>query len=1001
MSTDASAPLQPLAALLEAFGREEDPYRRVWRLIFTFEWAVKWATALSVGDLLDRATIPPSLRGIFVRGFAHPSLGQWIQLYRETLRVHDDDRPWKAWDRILPIEHKHRIVQLRNTYAHGAFENDATNRDNVARYTPVLEELLASPMFHRVGLTVVGHDGARHLGGPRAPEVAVPDRPGSYAWVPDLAACVNLWPVTGYLDEEVGAHPVLYFFNALRGVTVEKQNYDLPHRLRSPELHPRLLDRLPLDEWREALRSDLDPFGAWTEAQASALVGRDRIREELVAAATQPGTERIVWGPPGQGKTALLAAVAHQLRQEYSAQVAILDVFLQRGDAAARPDRVLGSLVRRLETYLGLPGSGVETEEALSDRFLELRNRWPAQQDRTLAVLVDAVDESLPVLEHLPRPSPGVSVLWSSRPVDAALTAADRRATAEAVQQLGPLADADVRGILFRGVDSLDPRLDRRYVATVRQRSRGNPLFVQALAEELFHDADRIGDVERLPHQVGGVFRDAFDRITDGGRDEDVVDVLHLLATAADRLTLREIAGLLGRRASRTDAVLRSCHELLTCDADGRFGLYHDELRSWLCAAHADEVDELRDRLAGHALDPSEVPPATGYLVRHGVEHIVERADARPALLAAIIERLSSPSALASRLRHETAYELLDDVARLHAHAIDALPTADRLVDATVSVIAEGQLTPSGPGQQDTVTAALMYRSDGRFADRLLERAVDPAAGIPVDDRRHFRGLLGDRLRRRGSPADLERGRALLEEVRAEADASHQGRNLRSRATYSIAYIDHLRGDVDRAMEGMARAVSDAAAADDEIGRWIALCVSGQFRYLAGVDSAATFRSTLAATGDHFAQEANRDRGAARWVTNVAAHLFEVAYDLGDADQAAIHLEEIEVSPWEAGTGPVALSSPRPARLALLQGDPRPALEVFPPRIAAAALPDGSPGYRENLARDHLDLGRALALAGRTEEAVEAWQQGLRCQVGAAWVWRPRLQAALASSGSR
>jgi tetratricopeptide (TPR) repeat protein len=1000
LSIEPRPPLRPLQVLLDALDRETDPYRQAWRLIFAFEWAVKWATAVSVGDLLDRRTIPTSLRRTFVRAFAQPSLGQWIQVHRDTLDVHGEDRPWRAWDRVLPLEDRHQIVRLRNIYAHGAFETDATNRANVARYGPVLEELLDSPLYHRVGLTVVGPAGVHHLGGPVPPEASVPARAGSYAWVPDADACIDLWPVAAYLDEDVGARSAMYFFNALRGLAVEQQNYDLPHRLRSPALHPRLLDRVPLDDWRTALRSDLDPFAALTETLAASLVGRDRDWQQLTAAVTRPGTETILLGPPGQGKSALVAAVVRRLREDAAGQVAVLDVFLRRGDATARPDRVLRSWVRRLEDLLGAPPSRSETEDALSDRFLELRTAWPDKDGRTLAIVVDAVDESLGVLEHLPRPSRGVSLLWSSRPVDAALATIDRRgATAEAVN-LGPLADTDVRAILFGGVDSLDPRLDRSYVAAVRHRSRGNPLFVQALAEELFHDQDRIGDIDRLPVQVGGLFRDAVHRVTDGGRDDERVDALHLLAVAADRLTVREIAALLGRRASRIDAVVRACHELLTRDGDGRFGLYHDELRTWLSRAHVDEIEELRDRLADAALDPIRTRGADGYLVRHGLTHVLSRADDRPELLTAMVGYLGDPERLTVRLQHQSAYELLDDVARLHARTIDDHPDADRLVDAVVTLIANGRLLPSGPAQQDTVTAALMYRSDARFADRLLEHAADAAGGVPELDRRSYRGLLGDRLRRRGSPQDLERGRQLLEELRAEADDSHEGRNLRSRATYSIAYIDYLRGDVAEAIDGMRQAVAEASAADDEIGRWIAMCVGGQFRYLDGIDGAATFRTTLADARTLFASEAHRDRGAARWVTNVAAHLFEVAYDLDDAEQAAIHLEELEESPWETGAGPGALASPRLARLALLRGDPKPVLEVLPARIATARLPDGHPGYRENLARDHLDLGRALDRAGRTEEAIKVWRQGLRCDgTGAAWVWRPRLEAALDQSG--
>ena len=96
---------EPLCQLLHLYNAEDRGFRKVHRLIDTFEWAIKWHTLLAVSDLMRETALTPALKVLFASGLRIPSLGIWLQFYRESIaHIRRPLVPYGEWDRLLPLE---------------------------------------------------------------------------------------------------------------------------------------------------------------------------------------------------------------------------------------------------------------------------------------------------------------------------------------------------------------------------------------------------------------------------------------------------------------------------------------------------------------------------------------------------------------------------------------------------------------------------------------------------------------------------------------------------------------------------------------------------------------------------------------------------------------------------------------------------------------------------------------------------------------------------------
>jgi Stage II sporulation protein E (SpoIIE)/NACHT domain/CHAT domain len=372
--------------------------------------------------------------------------------------------------------------------------------------------------------------------------------------------------------------------------------------------------------------------------------------------AREPRGYFLIRGGPGQGKS----AVACQLIKSRGWPHHLISRTGGRSDVRL----VLRSLISQLVTGMGsdgpLPDSVPELAKALEDRLA----RAAAKSGRLVVVfdgldeLVEEVGQDPPFLvtEGLP---PNVYVVVTARPGDRL----DRLLEAlhsmpHELYELGPLEPPEVATILR----SRRPDLDDAKIALAAKASRGNPLFLRAVADELERNAHY--DLRDLPASIEGFFRLALCDLN-GRRDPLLTVVLGLLATARKPLTLRELGQIVGTPQREIhQRGIRPIRQFLL-DLDEGYGFYHARFHEFVTneLLYEDELPRYHASLACWLRRPECLSSDYRYLA---LAYHLDRAGDRDGLWATV-----EPNFLREKVRH-CGYTVLEDVVLLSRTAIDA-----------------------------------------------------------------------------------------------------------------------------------------------------------------------------------------------------------------------------------------------------------------------------------------------------------------------------------------
>jgi hypothetical protein len=385
-------------------------------------------------------------------------------------------------------------------------------------------------------------------------------------------------------------------------------------------------------------------------------VGRGAASEALDRfLAREPRGYFLIRGGPGQGKSAV---VCHLIKSRGCPHHLI-----NRTGGRSDVRLILRSLIAQLGPEIGsdgpLPESVPELAKALEDRLA----RTAAKSGRLVVVfdgldeLVEEAGQDLPFLvtEGLP---PNVYVVVTSRPgdrLDHMLEAL--HSTPHELYDLGPLEPPEVATILrFRR-----PELEDAKIALAASASRGNPLFLRAVTDELERNPDY--DLRDLPASIEGFFRRALCGL-DGRRDPLLTDVLGLLATARKPLALRELGQIVGTPQREIDRRgIRPIRQFLL-DLDEGYGFYHARFHDFVTheLLYEDELPRFHATLASWLRRPECLTSDYRYLA---LAYHLDRAGDRDGLWATV-----EPGFLREKIRR-FRYAVLEDVVLLARDAID------------------------------------------------------------------------------------------------------------------------------------------------------------------------------------------------------------------------------------------------------------------------------------------------------------------------------------------
>jgi hypothetical protein len=325
----------------------------------------------------------------------------------------------------------------------------------------------------------------------------------------------------------------------------------------------------------------------------------------------------IVIGAPGQGKTAFASQVAHENNSIHH--------FVSPKGPRADARLILRSLLSQIISLTGSQSDIPESIEELAKVWEELL--LAAAQRRPLTIVIDGLDElpqtslgELPYLTVHSLPQ-RIYFLVTIRPGErlSELQALLSRLPSR-TYKLEPLDRSDIEAL----VRSSAPTVSDLQLATIVERSQGNPLYVTSVVKELRNNAAY--DLNTLPRDIEGFFRDATAAVREN-RNKTLRDVLGLLAVARKALGLAELEQIIriGQHELFDQGVVPIRNYLV--ESNGTFSFYHssfheyvtrkllyeDELRefhartaSWLESDEREEVDYRWESMAYHLFEAGE-----------------------------------------------------------------------------------------------------------------------------------------------------------------------------------------------------------------------------------------------------------------------------------------------------------------------------------------------------------------------------------------------------------
>lgn len=637
-SADLARLPSPLASVLSRLMVETAPFRRIHRLIDAAEVFAKLHTVIIVSQFLARPDVSQGIRTMLANGLKTPSFGLWAMFMRDTaeaLRVAGELPMLPGIDRCVlkggalydALNGNDNFVALRNSYAHGATPSDSECTKGLEQYEPRLWRLVQEAThLQDCKIVVVVAPGQAVLA--QGVEPARIDAPAGLE--------PGCWLITDAQPSALALHPLLawqappgkvFFFNDLRDEKVGILEYADCHHERLKALYPPFLQRIPIDEWRGS-KADREPFRERIEALTETFKGR---RKELGEVCTwlrecQSGF-RMIWGPPGVGKSALLARLTQILRWSNEvrsdaypdlpmpeARVHVVEYFLRRGEVSSRAAPMLDHLLAELNGRFGLsikPGSN-ELDKAKALRTaLTAVSRGGLEDDERLLLLIDGLDEGdedPAVYSSLPKADlpDKVLVLYASRPqpmVEDRIYSCLKPEESRSSQTLTGLTLEDTRALLSEFVSKYD--IQPAYVAAVLHKSEGNPQYLRLLCQELEHATVALNDVQALPAKLDEIYRLTIRRL---GAAPHAVPLLQLLAAATDFLTPSMMGKLLGLPKDEVErGPLAACREVLYENPMTvtylDFQLFHESLREHLRRHHGPEVAEWNEKLATWCAD--------------------------------------------------------------------------------------------------------------------------------------------------------------------------------------------------------------------------------------------------------------------------------------------------------------------------------------------------------------------------------------------------------------
>ena len=583
-------------ALYEIYQSENQPFRKVHRMIDLFESIIKTHTVVILSEYVSHNQLSDTAKGLLSQGLRTPSLGTW-QLFSRVLfeELQAQNYPWNfsdfpaefaALDKALNAD-KTNVISFRNGYAHGATPTDEQCQADVQKFEPFLEKLLQSQWLLNSHLE---------------------ERDGK-VWITSNKSALCAHPVLVYKPE--GNHPPFAFFNDLKNDRVGLLNYPLSKHYREKDFWNEFHEYLPLHEWKKTGSSDFaQRIEELTETFKGRVVERAQIHDFVFS--KNKGYFSIQ-GNPGIGKSALIAQVFKEIKGHKEAKnIHCIEYFIRRGTQQSDIDYLLNYLIKRTDEVFPqgreIRAEGKMTFDLQNQLFSKWRQWAEHSQGKKLLFLIDGLDEGVEnkVLTYMPRENfENILIIYGSRP-GGHKTIDELWATLPPEHHtallLEGLSKADIRALIYEVANKYEVERESAWIDAVQERSQGNPLYLRLLCNAIENGSIALNDVNALPKEIDEYYKAILSRYAQDMVDGDaLLNGLFAFAAAKDYLTMAHL-GLINHLGDATVQRIGSTlkevlyENPLTEDVLD-YQLFHESFREYLVKEKAKPVNDAAERI--------------------------------------------------------------------------------------------------------------------------------------------------------------------------------------------------------------------------------------------------------------------------------------------------------------------------------------------------------------------------------------------------------------------
>ena len=671
----------PLWDAYNVFILENDnqPFRKVHRLIDLIEVFCKLYTVGSMATFLhalrnrmevENTTVSEELftkiKVMLAAGLKTPSLGIWWKFARDIAAIlkelnishilpgaekellNDKSSIKKAFDG------NNNLITFRNSYAHGATPSDVACRKDLDEIWPRMMQLLTdATSLRQVRLVICTNEQTFICAQGENLELFNCDLdilPG-HSWFCSNNQCLDTYPILSFKLQAGNAD--FFFYNDLKDKHANYLNYPNAEHFKDANLKQEILHFIPIDEWKKIGNVDMDPFRQQVEMLTEVFKGR---KEELSKISTFLNNEvnrfLCIWGPPGVGKSALLARTTQILKCSSEVRETIADgnfwpqfkihlieYFIRRG-ATETASQFFDSMNQRLDHLFNLR---LEFGKSDSEKqaFFQLRLEQISKQlkeDERLLIIADGLDEIKsgdPLLSLLPKMLPEkIQVIYGARPQQELRFTfyeqldRERRTNFD----LGGLSLGDIRAVLMEHVSKYE--MEHAYVEEVLRISEGNPLYLKMLCSGLEQHIYKLNHVSSLPKGMDELYQTALLRLEK--EYSGSLNFLLYLAAAKDFVSPELAAEWIGVSTTHLrNRLLYVCLEFLyenpLTDSIEDYQLFHESLREYLSKTYPVELQVCKERICDWSFnwqstngDIALSSELLSYAMHFSIEHIFE-----------------------------------------------------------------------------------------------------------------------------------------------------------------------------------------------------------------------------------------------------------------------------------------------------------------------------------------------------------------------------------------